>query len=158
MAKKFLVALDKSNSSLKAIDFVAGTINPSAQITLMSVVADPAAACELKGPTELHPLLEEGLKDFCVIEEAKRAAAQGFLDEAKNKLVGAGFPAEHICVELRSQEGDIAGDILIEAARENYDAVIIGRRGMADNKKYAFGSVSNKIIQHAENLSIIVVD
>jgi len=158
MAKRFLVALDKSSNSLRVVEFVASTLNPTPQITLMSIVADPASACELKGPSEIHPLLSEGLKDFCRIEEAQRAAAQGFLDEAKKTLVKAGFPADNICIKLRTQEADVAGDILMEAAQENYDVVIMGRRGMAGNKKYNFGSVSSKIIHNAKDLSIMIVD
>jgi len=158
MAKRFLVALDKSRNSLRAVEFVADNIKPTAQITLMSVVADPAAACELKGTSEVHPLLEEGIKDFCMIEEAQRAAAQGFLDEAKKTLVKAGFPADNICVELRTQEADVAGNILMEAAAGNYNAIIMGRRGIAGKKKFTLGSVSSKIINHAENLSIIIID
>lgn len=158
MAKRFLVALDKSRNSLRAVEFVADNINLTAQITLMSVVADPAAACELKGTSEVHPLLEEGIKDFCMIEEAQRAAAQGFLDEAKKTLVKAGFPADNICVELRTQGADVAGDVLTEARAGNYDAVIVGRRGLAGKKQFTFGSVSSKIIQNADNLSIMIVD
>lgn len=158
MGKKFLVALDKSSNSLRAVQFLADSINPNSQVTLMSVVADPAAACELKGPSEIHPLLAEELKDFCLVEEAKRAAAEGFLDEAKKILIKAGFPADNICVELRTQGEDIAEDILVEARKENYDAILLGRRGIAGKKKFTFGSIANKIVNHAEDISIIVVD
>ncbi len=158
MGKKFLVALDKSSNSLRAVQFLANSINPNSQVTLMSVVADPAAACELKGPSEIHPLLAEELKDFCLVEEAKRAAAEGFLDEAKKALIKAGFPADNICVELCGQEADIAEDILVEARRGNYDAILLGRRGIAGKKKFTFGSIANKIVNHAEDISIIVVD
>jgi len=158
MGKKFLVALDVSSNSLRAVQFVAETIKPDSQVTLMSIVADPAAACELRGPSEVHPLLAENIKDFCVIEEAKRAAAQGFLDEAKKTLVRAGFPDDNVCVELRKQEAGVANDILVEARAGDYDFVILGRRGIAGGKQFTFGSVANKIVNHAENISIIVVD
>ncbi|WP_041585021.1 universal stress protein [Syntrophus aciditrophicus] len=158
MAKKFLVALDKSSNSLRAVKFVADNINCAAQITLMSIVPDIAAACELRDPSEVHPLLKENIKDLCVIEEAKTAAMEGFLDEAKKALVNAGFPSENITVCLRRQQTDVAGDILMEAGEGGYDTIVAGRRGVSGVKQFMFGSVSSKIINHAENVSVIVVD
>jgi nucleotide-binding universal stress UspA family protein len=158
MAKKFLLALDRSSNSLRAVEFVAKNISPTAEITLMSVVADPAAACELHGPSEVHPLLTENIKEFCVIEEAQRSAAEGFLDEAKKTLVRAGFSPDNICVELRRQVAGVAEDILFEANEGSYDGVILGKRGVSASKHFAFGSVSNKVINHAGKLSVIVVD
>jgi nucleotide-binding universal stress UspA family protein len=158
MGKKFLVALDKSSNSLRVVKFLEDSINPAAQLTLMSIVINPASACELPEPSKAHPLLKENIKEFCIIEEAQTAALEGFLDEAKKTLVKAGIPADNICVELRKQHTDIASDILTEARAGGYDAVILGRRGLAEKKWFTFGSVSNKILNHAENLSVIVVD
>lgn len=157
MAKRFLVALDKSNNSLRVVKFVAETIIPTAKVTLMSIVADPAAACELHGPS-LSSLFTEKTKTFCMIEDAKKAAMQGFLDEAKKTLVKTGFPSENIAVRIRKQKSGVARDILKAAKQEKYDAVVVGRRGLTGVKQFMFGSVSNKVINSAENLSIIVVD
>jgi nucleotide-binding universal stress UspA family protein len=157
MAKRFLMALDKSSNSLRVVKFVADTINPTAQVTLMSIVADPAAACELQGPS-LSSLFTENIKTFCIIEDAKKAAMQGFLDEAKKSLVKAGFPANNIAVRVRKQKSGVARDILMAAKKGKYDAVIVGRRGLTGVKQFIFGSVSNKVINRAEKLSILVID
>ena len=158
MAKKFLVALDKSSNSLRAVKFVADSISPCAQITLMSIVTNPASACELREPSEVHPLLKENIKELCIIEDAEMSALEGFLDEAKKVLIKCGFPADNITVSIRKQQTDIAGDILAEARDGKYDAIVVGRRGLKGLKHFMFGSVSSKVINHAENLSVIVVD
>jgi nucleotide-binding universal stress UspA family protein len=157
MAKRFLMALDKSSNSLRAVEFVADTIKPTAQLTLMSIVANPATACELDGPS-LIPLFTENIKTFCSIEDAKKDVMQGFLDEAKIILVKAGFPANNIAVEIRKQQTGVASDILMVAKEEKYDAVIVGRRGITGVEQFMFGSVSSKVINHAGKLSIIVID
>jgi nucleotide-binding universal stress UspA family protein len=157
MAKRFLVALDKSNNSLRAVKFVADAISPDAKITLMSVVADPAAACELHGPS-LSSLFTENVKTFCIIEDAKKSAMEGFLDEAKKSLVKAGFPSNNIFVRIRKQKSGVARDILKAAKQGKYDAVVVGRRGLTGVKQFMLGSVSNKVINRAEKLSIIVVE
>jgi len=158
MAKKFLVALDKSDNSLRAIKFIGDAINPSSQVTLMSIVVSPASACQLPELSEVHPLLMENIKDICVIEEAQTAAMEGFLDEARKTLATAGFSEKNITLCIRNQQTDIAGDILREARAGGYDTVIVGRRGISAIKQFMLGSVSNKIINHAEGLSVIVVD
>ncbi len=158
MAKKFLIALDRSNNSLRAVNFAAEALNPCAEVTLMSIVVNPASACELPEPSEVHPLLKENIKEFCLIEDVQTAAMEGFLEEARKALVNCGFAADNITVCLRKQETDIAGDILTEARRGKYDAVIVGRRGISAIKQFMFGSVSSKIVTHADNFSVIVVD
>jgi len=158
MAMRFLMALDRSSNSLRAVKLVAEAINPAALVTLMSIVADPASACELQEPSEVHPLLKENIKEFCIIEEAQTAAMEGFLDEAKKTLVKSGFPADNITVCIRKQQTDIASDILAEAREGDYDFIVVGRRGLTGIKHFMFGSVSSKVINHAEKLSVIVVD
>ncbi|MBW2107766.1 MAG: universal stress protein [Deltaproteobacteria bacterium] len=157
MAKRFLVALDKSNNSLRAVKFVATTISPEATVTLISIVSDPAAACELRGPS-LASVFTENMKTFCVIEDAKKAALEGFLEEAKKTLIKAGFAPKNVAVRIRKQKAGVARDILSEAKRGKYDAVVVGRRGVSGVRQFVFGSVSNKIVNRAEKVSVIVVD
>jgi nucleotide-binding universal stress UspA family protein len=157
MAKNLLVALDKSHNSLRAVHYVAATVNPASFITLISIVPDPAAACELHGPS-LASLFTEKIKTFCIIEDAKKSAMEGFLKEAKKTLVKAGFPSKHVRIRIRKQKSGVARDILKEATQGKYDTVIVGRRGITGVKQFAFGSVSNKVIHRAGELSVIVVD
>ena len=85
-------------------------------------------------------------------------AMQGFLDEAKKSLVKAGFPYNNVVVRIRKQKSGVARDILKAAKQGKYDAVVVGRRGLTGVKQFMFGSVSNKVINRAEKLSVIVVD
>jgi nucleotide-binding universal stress UspA family protein len=157
MAKKILLALDNSKNSLKAVTYVAKALNTDAAITMLSILPDPTAGCELDSPS-LTPIFKKSMKTFCSIEEAKKVAVEGFLDEAKKILVKAGFPSKNITVRVRKKKSGIARDILKEAKRGKYDTIVIGRRGLTGIKQFLFGSVSNKVVQLAENASVIVVD
>lgn len=157
MAKKILLALDNSKNSLKAVKYVANALNTDAAITVLSILPDPTAGCGLDSPA-LIPLFKENMKTFCTLEEAKKVAVEGFLDEAKKTLVKAGFPSKNIAVKVRKKKTGIARDILKEAARGKYDTIVIGRRGLTGIKQFLFGSVSNKVVQLAQNASVIVVD
>lgn len=157
MENKILVAVDNSGNAMKAVKYVAKTVKPSSAVTMLSVLPDPTAACELDGPS-LIPIFKENIKTFCTIEEAKKSAVEGFMEEAKKILVKAGFPSNNIAMRLRKKKVGIARDILKEAERGKYDSIVIGRRGMSGIKQFTFGSVSNKVLQLAENVAIIIVD
>ena len=157
MAKKILLALDNSKNSLKAVKYVATTVNTNAAITMLSILPDPTAACELDGPS-LAPIFKKNVKTFCTIEDAKKAAVVGFMEEAKKTLVKAGFPSKNIAIRVRKKKAGIARDVLKEADRGKYDTIVIGRRGLSGIKQFFFGSVSHKVVQLAQNASVIVVD
>lgn len=157
MANKVLLALDNSKNSLKAVRYVAKTLKPDSMVTMLTVLPDPTAACGLDGPS-LIPIFKKNIKTFCTIEDAKKAAMQGFLDEAKKRLVEAGFSPKNISVRIRKKKAGIARDILKEAKAGKYDTVVMGRRGLTGVKQFVAGSVTNKTFQFAQNVTLIIVE
>jgi nucleotide-binding universal stress UspA family protein len=157
MANNVLMALDNSKNSLKAIKYVATTIKPTGKVTMLSVLPDPMAACKLEAGPSLIPIFNKNIEAFCTIEDAKKAAVEGFLDEGKKTLVKAGFPPKNISIRVRKKKAGIARDVLKEAERGKYDTLVVGRRGLSGIQQLMLGSVSNKIVHLAKNLSVILV-
>jgi len=157
MGNKILLAVDNSNNALTAVKYVTKTARPDSVVTMLSILPDPIAACELDGPS-LAPIFKANVKTFCTIEDAKKAAVEGFMEEAKKALVKAGFVSKNIAVRVRKKKVGIARDILKEAENGKYDTLVIGRRGITGIKQFVFGSVSNKIVQLARKIAVIVVD
>ena len=157
MENKILLALDNSNNGLKAVKYVADNVMSTAMVTMFSVLPDPTAGCELDGPS-LAPIFKQNIKTFCTIEDAKKAAVEGFMEEAKKRLVKAGFPSKNVAIRIRKKKVGIARDILKEAERGKYDTIVIGRRGLSGIKQYVFGSVSNKVLHLAKKVAVVVVD
>jgi len=158
MAKKVLLALDNSKNSLEAVKYVAGTIPNTATVTMLSILPDPVAACELGDNPTAHPLFKGNTEAFCAIEHAKKSAMEGFMEEAKKLLVKAGFPSKNVSVRIKNKKTGIARDIVKEAERGKYDTLVMGRRGVSGIKQFFMGSVSNKVLQLIKNVSVIVVD
>jgi nucleotide-binding universal stress UspA family protein len=157
MAKKILLAVDESKNSMKAVDYVARGIEKTGTVTLFSVLPDPTAACGLDSPS-LTPLFKRNRQAFCSIEDSKRDTVKAFMGKAKKVLVDAGFPSKNVAVKIRKKKVGIARDILKEADQGRYTTLVIGRRGLSGIKQFMLGSVSNKIVQLAKNVSVIVVD
>nr|HID60003.1 universal stress protein [Desulfobacterales bacterium] len=157
MENKILVAVDESQNSMKAVDFVGKRMQANAMVTLFSVIPDPTAACGLDSPS-LSPVFIKNRQAFCAIEDAKKDRIEAFMEKARELLIKAGFPAENVSVRIQNKKVGIARDILKEAERGKYDTIVIGRRGLSGIKQFFFGSISNKVIQLANNLAVIVVD
>ncbi len=52
---------------------------------------------------------------------------------------------------------DVAVEI-IEEARNGYDVVVLGRRGLSPVKSFFLGSVSQKVLNGAKDVSVLIVN
>ncbi|MBW1770679.1 MAG: universal stress protein [Deltaproteobacteria bacterium] len=154
MAKKILVAVDESKNSMKAVEYVAKSMQAAGTVTLLSVIPDATAACDLDSPS-LTPLFKQSRVAFCALEDTKKDHLKEVMEKATKVLVEAGY---HVTVKIRKKKSGIARDILKEAQRGKYTTLVLGRRGLSAVKEFLFGSVSHKVVQLAKNVSVIVVD
>jgi len=157
MAKKILVAVDESKNSMKAVNYVAKAMQPTAMVVLFSVIPDPTSACGLDSPA-LTPIFKDNIQTFCAIEDSKKDSVKSFMEKAKRVLVESGFPSKNVATKIRKKKVGIARDIVKEARQVKYDTLVVGRRGLSGIKEFLFGSVSNKVVQLATKVSVIVVD
>jgi len=157
MKRKVLLAADESSNSEKAVTYVTETMPSDARVTLLSIIPDSAAACELDAPS-LVPLFKKNQEAFCQMEDTKRDNLKNFLYRGKERLVKAGFNPGSINIRIRKKRKGIARDILQEARQGGYDTLVIGRRGMSGVKEFFLGGVSTKVLHHASGMTVIVVD
>jgi nucleotide-binding universal stress UspA family protein len=157
MAKKILIAVDESKSSMKAVKYVARGMEKTGSVTLLSIIPDATAACGLDGAS-LTPLFRKNRKAFCAVEDAKKDKVKTFMNEAKQVLVKGGFSPKKVGIKIRKKKLGIARDIMKEAQLGKYTTLVIGRRGLSSIKQFFMGSVSNKIVQLSKNVSLVVVD
>lgn len=156
MEKNILIALDDSENAMAAVESLAENFTPDHNVTLFSVVQDTAAVCEMYSP-ELSPHFMSERRDFCSLDHIKKELINEAQQKAKEILVQAGFKEENISSKVENSKKSVAKDI-IEEAKSGYGTVVLGRRGISGIQEFLLGSVSNKVVSSAKDVSVFVVD
>ena len=155
MQKKILIALDGSPSSDHAVDYVGlmeGAIIKDLWVTLFFVMKPVPPFLRREGRSD--PALFRQLQ---TLEAKNRAEARRVLDRQVQRLEGHGLSPERIEAKAQPWASGVARDILFEAEQGLYDAVVLGRRGLSKAQELFVGSVTNKVVQHAERLPVWIV-
>lgn len=155
MEKKILVAFDDSENAMRGVEFVAKAFTRDHKVTLLSVIPDTSAACEIFSP-ELTTYFLSQREVFCSMQDKKTELVKEAVTKARELLVKSGFPEENISAKVVAQKKGIARDILEEAG-QGYDSIVIGRRGLSAIKQFLLGSVSQKVIHSAGDISVVLV-
>ena len=160
MKNKILIAVDESKNAMKAVEHVANILGTGVQITLFHVLPKaPAKGIETEKILVGHHLVfKEGVVDFREWLKQKRAAIEQVMDKARTLLIKSGLESKNIQIKIQQWKKGVARDILSELRAGKYDTVVMGRRGLSGTKAFFAGSVSNKIIQHAKNCGVWVVE
>ena len=156
MDKKILVAIDDSENAMRAVEFIANLFATDSKITLFNVMQDTAALCEMNSP-ELTPYFKSQQSSFCLLEEKKQELVNQAMQKAKEILMDAGFEEKNITVKSVSKKSGIARDIIKEA-QADYNAIVLGRKGLSGIKDFILGSVSQKVFNSAKDISVLVVN
>ena len=156
MGQKILIAFDDSENAMRAVAYVARSFNKDNQVTLFSVLHDTAALCDMNSP-ELTPYFKSQQHAFCVLEDKKKDLVTEAQLKAKALLVESGFKEDQVQIKSEPKRKGIARDIANEA-RLGYDLIVIGRRGTSGIKEYFLGSISQKILNLAQEASILIVN
>jgi nucleotide-binding universal stress UspA family protein len=157
MPQKILIALDGSEISSKIVEFAAKTVSKNSFITLFSVIPIVDLLCELDPPF-IKGFASKQYPDYCrTIQDEKRRFLEETLQAGRQVFLGAGFKAESILTKIEIMKNDVALTIM-EEARTGYDLIVLGRRGHSGLKKFLFGSVSQKVLQAVEDISVLIVE
>lgn len=156
MGSKILVAFDDSENAMRAVEFIAENFNTASDVTLMSVIPDTAALCEMNSP-ELIPYFRSQQNSFCILEDKKKEVVRKALDNAREKLLDAGFAKDNVVLRVETKKRGVARDI-IEEAKAGYDILVMGRRGLSGVKEFFLGSVSQKVLSLSKDISLVIVN
>jgi nucleotide-binding universal stress UspA family protein len=87
----------------------------------------------------------------------KEQEAKKYIEESAGILLRGGFKKSHIKAKHAHQIVGVARDILREADAGNYDACLIGKKGMGWFDDIFLGSITSKLLEISENRPIWLV-
>jgi len=154
-----LIAIDLSEAVLKTVSYAAGILEKNTRITLYHVFY--RVLCEgLEDDLILanYPLFEKQVGNLKTWLSQQRGIVQDMMDRMTSLLVEKGFDPQNIQIKIQERKTSVAGHILEELAEGEYDTVVVGRREKRDARHFLLGSVSHKVVQHAENCAVWVVE
>lgn len=140
--QKILVPVDGSENSLRALreGIKLARISGQAKLAILTVVPP------------VDPTFEYGSwLTREQVEEAEKKAAEKILDQAEKVVQEEGYQADRVVLV-----GDAGQEIADYAAKEGYDLIVMGSRGMSPLKGIFLGSVSTKVIALAPCPVVIV--
>jgi nucleotide-binding universal stress UspA family protein len=150
MNHRILVAVDFSENSFRAVDYVAAMAapHPLVEITIHHVIVEPSP--------DLYPDIAERVQRV----ETEREKSVALFEEMGRRLTAAGLAEERIRFQVESAEvGESVSTILLERLQSGgFATVVVGRRGVSKREEFLFGSVSSKIVREAKNHAVWVIE
>jgi nucleotide-binding universal stress UspA family protein/predicted transcriptional regulator len=146
--QKILVAVDGSESSLRAVDYAIrlASKEDNACVILLNILgistAKQVASSIIFAPTY-------GLKEY----ERYEREAKKWLDKIGKKFEEKGIQT---IVEVVGGPVPTANSILNYAENQNVDLIVVGTRGKSGIKKLLLGSVASSVVTHASSNVLVV--
>jgi nucleotide-binding universal stress UspA family protein len=145
---KILVCADGSENSKKAL-------TQAALIAECSNIDEVAVIHVYEGGQSAVPLFVISEKQ----EKLMKLVAEEMAEERNMIISDALTVFEEVGVKARAiiKEGHPSHTIVNVAEKEGFNMIFIGSRGLSGLEKVFLGSVSNAVVQEAQNCSVVVV-
>jgi len=147
--KNILIAVDDSDNSRRAVSYVAQLLGGVGGFKVAILHVIPEAEEDYFGTTDEK---EKWLSRYTQKVEA-------MLEHYRQILIQAGFDASDVSVRSPLRYcPSMAECILAERDETEYHTLVVGRQGISRSEEFLFGSVSSKIVNHAKNCTVWVVE
>lgn len=150
MEQKALIAIDLSENSLKAVEYVGEMMacHPDIEMVLLNVVREPSA-----------DIMPDEVERKAYVAKMKTDTLR-HMEAAAQLLTSRGISEKRIHIKILAcgKPVSIADLILQEQAEGKYGTVVIGRRGVSKKQEFLFGSVSKKVVTEAKGCAVWVVE
>ena len=160
MKPKILVAVDGSETSTRAVEYVGEIVRgcEGIDITLYHVLEVSPLFVEHGGGEASWKQLQEEREEW---EKGKREQIEReIFAPAKQMLKEKGIREDVIEIQTKLAEDahpDVALAIIQEVKEGGYGTVVLGKRGITMLKEFMFGSVASKVVHHIDECAIWIV-
>jgi nucleotide-binding universal stress UspA family protein len=147
---RIMVALDGSESSLRAVDHLSFMVgeNPKIKVTLFHVIPKVGGHCAIRFNEK-----DSGVGE--IMTQGNRRCVEHFYAHAQKKFREAGIQENQIEIKVIKRTMNVGKAIVDEAKKGNYGTVVIGRRGAS--RAFFMGGVSRYVLDRISNLALWLI-
>lgn len=155
MEKKILLPVDDSIHSRDAIRYAVRISSAIKNLTFTLFHVQPPISHFLLEEAKTDGLKQLDLKRLCQKhEEASRA----LLDKCRKSMMDIGVNPDHMQIVTQPRKLGKAKDIIEYAQQGNYDAIVVGRRGISMLQETFSGSITSNLLEHSRIIPVWVID
>ncbi|MEJ2165485.1 MAG: universal stress protein [Desulfobacterales bacterium] len=147
--RNVLIGVDDSDNARRAVSYVGQMLADvqGSRIILLHVIPEPEA--------DFFPDLRD--RDRWI--GRYRQKMTNLLETYRREMNNRGIPADDIDILIKERFcPSMAECILQEREKLRCDTIVVGRQGISRSEEFLFGSVSSKIVTHARNCTVWVVE
>ncbi len=155
LSKKILLSVDNSRPARAALAY---------SIRMSTIIPDLNFVLLYVQPMVSQFLKEEARTSATARKQLEKVAARNakfankMLDEYREEMVNNGIDANRIEMLTQPRNLGIAKDVIDMAQQNQYDAIVIGRRGLSGIAKLYAGSVTSDILEQSQVIPVWLVD
>jgi len=155
MQKKILLAVDNTLPSRSALDYAIHLSYTIQELHYVLFHIQPMISLFLQDEARKSSLARKQLDK---ILNTNKQVAEDLLDDYRHQMEQHGIAPENIeCITSIRTLG-YAKDIIEKAQKEQYDAIVVGRRGISGLQKMYSGSVTTDILEQSQVIPVWLVD
>ncbi len=147
--KHFLIAVDESESSKRAVLYVADIVGgfPGFAVTLLFIIP---------GPEEDFFDSEE---EQVAWTKEKLEAANRLLNNYREIMIQSGFPPDKVRIRSCAGEEKSFAEAILDAQCDlSCCTVVVGRHHKSKTEEFLLGSTSTRLIREAKNCAVWVIE
>jgi len=155
MKKKIMLAVDKTRPSKNAIRYTVQMASNVNNLHFVLFHAQPGVSLFLQEEAQKSG---KAKKQLDRVLQKNDSAAHKLLEGYKDEMVEMGIPSDRIeCVTKKRNMG-FAKDILEFGQEGQYDAIVVGRRGLSRLAELYAGSVTTNILEQSQVIPVWLID
>jgi nucleotide-binding universal stress UspA family protein len=155
MEKKILIAVDDSRHSENALRYAATLYETAHDATFVLLHVQPTISQYLLDEARIKPGASAQLKKLM---KKNNQSAQTLLEKYKALLTSRGVADTDIDLLTLPRKSGVAKDILEYSIAMQYDAILLGRRGLTGLAETFIGSVSANVVDNSPLIPVWLVD
>ncbi|MFC1580449.1 universal stress protein [Thermodesulfobacteriota bacterium] len=147
--RNILIAVDESKNSRRAVSYVGQLLGglDDFKVTILHVVPEP----------EEDYFHTPDQKEEWFVQHRQKVDAM--LEDYRQLLIQKGFDTKDVAIHSPIRYcPSMAECILLEREEIRYSTIVVGRQGLSRSEEFLFGSISSKIVTHARNCTVWVVE